>query len=171
MSRWTESEFQRVAMGTKLSGRTLAACSSVLVDGMSGIDAAAQHKMTTPQISRGIGVLRDQREQIVTDAKVLRLDDVILKYAAEKAAKNLLGPGLAIGDALPGKAYEGPMIVNTPGFMVQKVGRGGVMHDLGKFEQMPVINIPLVIAYPKDGGKAVVTLVGLANEQVRDISR
>lgn len=171
MSRWTESEFQRVAMNTKLANRTVLACMDVLVDGMSNIDAAAKHKMDPPQISRGIGVLNDKRKKMVMDAQVLEHDDVILKYAAEQAAKNLLGPGLAIGDAVPGKVYEGPVAVITPGFMVQKVGRGGVMHDLGNFEKVPAINIPLVISYPKDGGRAVVTLAGLANEVVRNVSR
>lgn len=175
MSLWTEPEFQRIALGTKLmerrSERTLAACREVLVEGVSGVDAAARHKMFPAQISRALGVLRDKQADMVKSAEALKSDGALLKFTAAQVAKSMVGDGLVIEDAEPGKAYEGPVIVNTHGFVVQKVGRGGVIHDLGKLERMPPLNVSLSIVYLKNDEKAVVTEKSLANEQGKDLGR
>ncbi len=55
---WTEDEFKRVAATTQLSSRTLAACHDALVCGVSIGDAAARHGLITPQVSRGLKILR-----------------------------------------------------------------------------------------------------------------
>lgn len=156
MSLWTESEFQRVALTTKLSERTLAACRDVLIEGASGIDAAATHKMFPAQISRAIGVLRDKQASMIESAKTMNEGAHLLKFTAAQAAKKIVGPGLAINDAELGKIYVGQVIVITHGFVVQKVGQSGVMHDLGNLEKMPPLNVSLTITYPKYSDKASV---------------
>lgn len=153
---WSPEDFQRVAVSTKLSARTLAACRDVLVDGKSGVDAAAEHGMPPPQISRGLKILRDRQEEMIKSAKYLTQDTNLLKFTAEQVAKNIIGDEFEIEDAQPGKRYEGMPVVNTHGFFVQRVGRSGVIHDVGKLDQVPAMNSRVRIEYPKDGGLAKV---------------
>lgn len=171
MSLWTDPEFQRSALGTRLSDRTLAACRAVLVDGLSGVEAAAAHKMFPAQISRALGVLRDKQAEMINSAKTRKDDGALLKFTAEQIAKGMVGDGLEIVDAKPGKTYEGPVIVNTHGFLVQKVGRRGVIHDLGEFDKMPPANVPLSITYPAGKGKAHVNEMSTAPERGKDVER
>ena len=56
--------------------------------------------------------------------------------------------------AQPGQLYEGPIIVQSKGYLVQKVGRTGVLHDLARFTTIPPLNENLQIAYALDGGMA-----------------
>lgn len=171
MNPWTEAEFQRVAIRTRLSDRTLAACKEVLVDGISGIDAAAKHKTFPAQISRAIGVLREKQAGMLESAQALQSGEELLKLTAAQVAKNILGHDLFVKDAVPGQTYEGPVIVNTHGFAVQKVGRSGVLHDLGKLLNAPPINVSLSIAYPARGGKAVVTEKSQSKAQGKEAGR
>ena len=159
MGVWTETEFQRISTGVRLSQRTLIACKAVLVDGLSGVDAAAQNKMFPSQISRGLGVLREHQAELVKSAEVLKEEGALFKYTAAAVAKNMVGEGLIIVDAQPGEVYEGRVIVNTHGFVVQQVGRSGVMHDLGKLEKVPTLNVLLTIAYPNISvGRTIATV-------------
>lgn len=170
MSLWPDTEFQRVGKSTKLSARTLAACRDVLVEGMPGVDVAAQHAIKPAQISRALGVLRDRRDEISKSAELLKSETEVLKTTAAQVAKNIAGDGLVIVDAQAGQVYEGKMIVNTHGFMVQQIGRTGIMHDLGNLEKMPTLNTLLTIAYPASGGKALVR-EDLGSEQARGLGR
>lgn len=156
MSLWAESEFQRVALSTKLSERTLAACHDVLVDGLSGVDAAARHKMFPAQISRSIGKLKDMQLSMVETAEAVLDEVTLLKYTAHQVAKTLMGEA-AVMDAQPGQSYDGWILASTPGFLIQKVGRVGVVHDLGNIEEMPKPNSATVISYPENGMKAVLS--------------
>lgn len=170
MSLWPEDEFQRVGISTKLSGRTLAACRDVLVLGVSGVDAASLHSLYPSQISRGLGVLRERRDEISKSAKMFKSEVKVMRFAAAEVAKHIAGDGLIVVDAEAGQCYEGKMIANTNGFMVQQQGRLGIMHNVGKLEKMPAMNVLLTIDYPKDGGKALVR-ESLGAEQGVGLSR
>lgn len=159
--QWTEADFQRVAHNTKLGERTKEACRSVLVDGVSGVDAAAKHKVFAAQISRGLATLRERKQKMVQSAVSLQENTALLRFTAGQVAKAMFGEGLVVEDAQPGKQYEGPVVVNSHGFVVQKVGRSGVVHDLGNLDKLPVLNSPLTISYPKGSGQATVTQLEL----------
>lgn len=153
---WTDADFQRVALSTKLSQRSVDACRSVLVDGLSGLEAAALHKMFPAQISRSLGTLRERRGEMVKSAEAFKDDAALLKFTAGQVAKSILGDALVVEDAQAGKQYEGPIVVNVHGFLVQKVGRIGIVHDLGNLDRLPSLNTPLTIVYPEETGKGMI---------------
>ena len=153
MPLWSESDFQRVALATKLADRTLSACRDVLVDGVAGVDAAQQWQIFPAQISRSVGILREKHQQMLESAVSLQQDANLLKYTAVQVAKCMMGEKFNVIDAAPGKSYEGPVILNSHGFLVQKVGLSGIAHDLGVFSNVPPLNVPMAIEYPKDGGR------------------
>lgn len=160
MSIWTEDEFLRVATETQLSKRTLAACADVLVKGLTGADAALFHDMKAPQISRGLGVLRERQEELRVEAELLMGEGELLKgrnkaYVAQ-LARNIAGDGLAIMDAAPGKVYEGRTIVDEVGLVVQQVGRTGVVHDHGNLDRIPCVGSLVTIACGERGVRAAV---------------
>lgn len=165
MSLWTDDEFQRSAINTRLSNRTLAACRDVLVNGLSGVEAGTIHQVMPPQISRALKLLREQQAEIIASGKVLIASKEVLKSSVVQEARSVAGEDLVIEDAMPGRLYEGPGIVKKDGFVVQRVGLVGIIHDLGKLQQSPNMNARLSIAYPKDGGLASV------NEVVPERSR
>ena len=171
MSLWPENEFQRIALSTKLSARTVAACRDVLVADVAGVDAALTHQMFPAQISRALKVLRDRRAEMSRSAETLKDEGALLKYTAAKVAKSVAGEGLSISDAQPGRSYDGKVIVITHGFMVQQAGRSGVMHDLGNLDKSPTLNTSLTISYPLDGGRAMVNENKLPEKQARDVGR
>lgn len=170
MSLWPDTEFQRVGMNTKLSRRTLDACRDVLVDGISGVDAANRHQMAPAQISRALGVLREKKEDISKSAALFRNEDEVFKYVIAQTAKNIAGENLIIVDAQPGQAYQGKIIVSAHGFAVQQIGRSAVMHNLGQLEKIPTLNAMLAIAYPREGGLASVSDV-LAVDRTKGLGR
>lgn len=156
MIKWTEAEFQRVALNTRLKDRTLDACKAVLVEGLQGNEAADLHKMFPQQVSRAVATLKETRESMLESAQARASGDELLKLTAAQVAKNILGQDLSIKDAERGKSYDGPVIVNTHGFAVQRVGRSGVIHDLGQLASVPGINLNVSISYPKGAGQALV---------------
>lgn len=155
MSLWSEVEFQRVALTTKLTERTLVACHDVLVDGIPGVQAAARNKIFPAQISRAISTLKDKQLSMVEEAKALNDDSVLLKFTAHQVAKTFMSEYAVIVDAEPGQSYDGRIVAFTPGFLIQKIGRSAVVHDLGKFEETPTLNSAILISYPNNGMKAV----------------
>ena len=157
MSIWSEVEFQRVALSTKLSERTIAACHDVLVSGMSGTEAAARNKMFSAQISRSIGTLKDKQFSMVEAAKMRNDESALLKFTAHQVAQRLLGESVVIADARPGDHYDGVILARTPGFLIQKIGRMAVVHDIGKFEEVPELDSAILISYPNNGMKAVIS--------------
>lgn len=155
--QWTEEEFNRVAPNTRLSTRTLNACRAVLVDGRPGKEVSEDLKIVHPQISRGIRVLEKAAAELSEAAKIIGTTQETLKAYAVQEARLSLGEGVAVRDAQPGGVYEGPPVLKTPGFLVQKVGRDAVIHDLGKLEYSPNMNAwRLEVIYPKDGRLASV---------------
>ena len=173
MSVWSETEFQRVAAGTKLSERTLAACRDVLVDGLPGSEVARKHHVFQSQISRSIGLLQKRQLEIVENASALYFDTTaFLKAAVLQIAKHAIGDNFDVQDASPGRTYEGPILVNSHGFLVQRVGRTGILHDAGALERIPTSNAAQSITYPRDGvGKASVSEVLPAQETAVGIGR
>lgn len=153
---WTHADFDRFALGTRITARTLDACRAVLVEGVPGVEAASQHSLFPGQVSRAVSTLRTKREQMVESAQALQDDAALLKYTAIAVAKKIVGPSLSVREPEPGQCYEGEVIVNTHGFCVQKIGRGAVVHDLGKLDLVPDTAKALAITYPKDGQKALV---------------
>lgn len=147
MSLWTEDEFQRVALQTRLGDSTKAACRLVLVEGAQGSKAATDLKIFQPQLSRGLKLLKEKQSEILENSQAMQSGEALGKLTAIQVARNLLGVGLGVEDAVPGGKYEGPVMVNTHGFLIQKVGRTGIAHDLGKLEKMPPLNVPISINY------------------------
>ncbi|HJV75099.1 MAG TPA: hypothetical protein VJ654_12815 [Noviherbaspirillum sp.] len=152
MRQWTEIEFERISINTKLSNRTLAACRDVLVDGMSGKDAAERHKMFPAQISRALGVLRKNREEVLTPTDKQEYD--LKKLLAIRAVQELVGEGIEINEPRAGLVYSGPVILNAHGFVVQKIGRSAVIHDLDKLQDLAQVKGDVEIQYPANGVQA-----------------
>lgn len=157
MSLWSEVEFQRVALSTKLDEPTVAACHEVLVNGMQGKEAAARNKIFPAAVSRGIRTLKDKQLSMVETAEALKDEGTLLKFTAHQVAKTLLGESAVVVDARPGQSYDGWILASTPGFLIQKIGRMAVVHDLGKFEEVPKSNSAILISYPDNGMKAVLS--------------
>jgi len=152
--KWTEEDFQRVALSTKLSEKTLAACRDVLVEGKSGVDAAMLHGVLPAQVSRGKKNLEERLQELSANVEKMSNSREAMKEYAIREAK-LFAAGLArVEEAVPGGRYEGPGVLSTPGFIVQRVGRDLIVHDLGKLSQTPNLHSRLEIEYPKDGGMA-----------------
>jgi len=169
MNIWTKSEFQLVSKKTRLSSRTLAACEEVLIDGVAGIDAAAKHQIFPSSLSRALGVLNDKREALQNSILKQSSNENILRMTVGEMAKNLLGEDLPIKEAVSGQAYEGPVIVNAHGYVVQKVGRIGVIHDLRNLSGIPPRSIGLSISYEKTGTLGEISVV--EKQQAKSIER
>lgn len=171
MVGWTEDEFRRVALDTRISERTLDACKDVLIEGMTGADAADKHKMFASQISRAVATLRDKRAHMVEIASVGKGSDEMLQYVATQVAKALQGKDFQCVLAEPGQKYDGQVIAQSKGYLVQKVGRTGVLHDTARFNKLPPLNEDLRIAYGKAGGMAKVWLLVPAQEKGKGPAR
>lgn len=157
MSLWSESEFQRVALGTRLTDSSVNACREVLVFGVPTGVAARNFKMFASQVSRSLGILRDHQTEMVKEAQGQLENGVVLKQAAESVARSLLGDGSLVFDPSAGQNYEGSVLAVQHGYVIQKMGRFAALHDLGKFAEPPRIGAMLSISYPRDGGQPVVT--------------
>ncbi len=158
MDRWTEDEFLGAARKTRISERTLEACKDVLVDGLPGVVAAEKHKMFPAQISRAIAILREKQAEM--NELACEADEVLQEMASE-AAKALFGQQFPCALAQPGQTYEGPLVVQSKGYAVQKVGRLGVLHNLESFGNLPLLPLRenVRIGYDKEGGLSLVQSV------------
>lgn len=154
---WSELEFQRVAINTRLGESSLNACREVLVKGELGTDVAVRYSIFASQLSRSLGVLRDKQAEMAENFSELIDDRVKLKTMINQVAKAVIGKKVLIIDAEPGKIYIGALVANVSGFVVQKSGLTAIVHDLGRFENVPPLHSMLTIQYPKDRGKVVVS--------------
>jgi hypothetical protein len=169
MSAWPEDEFQRVALSTKLAKRTIEACHQVLVLEQDGSVVAKALGLFPAQISRGIGILKEKQAELVESVENMRDSTQSLREFAIEEAKALVRGDWGVKDGVQGERYEGLVIMRTPGFVVQKVARDLVVHDLGRLQEVPVMTKPQEIDYPADGGKASVRAVPRrANERAAD---
>lgn len=173
MSVWSEEEFQRVAIASKMSQRTQEACKRVLVGGEEGFEVAKELGILPGQISRGVRTLKDRHEEQVKMVQQMRDSVESLKAYAVEQAKLLVRGDWGVKDAAPGMRYEGQAIMRTPGFVVQKVERDLIVHDLGRLQDMPDMTKPLIFDYSASGGaiggKASVTVAPRrAYERVED---
>ena len=171
MILWTEADFQRVALTTKLAERTLAACRDVLVGGVSGVEAAQNWQLFPAQISRSVGILKNKQIEMLESANSLREDSNLLKHTAIQIAKCMMGDKFNVVDAVPGKSYEGPVIVNSHGFLVQKIGLSGIAHDLGDFKVVPPLNKPLEISYSSRGVSPSVSEIEFPDRRANALGR
>ncbi|MES2879208.1 MAG: hypothetical protein V4713_12360 [Pseudomonadota bacterium] len=156
MTIWTEAEFQRVAVNTRIADRTLVACRDVLVEGMSVTEAAAKHKTFISQISRANITLREKQQQMTEVAPAVpALDDktATSRSAAMQAAKDICGQAFSVRDAVPGHTYEGQIVAKTQDFVIQKVGRSGVLYELNKFKSEPPLNADVIIKVSERQGR------------------
>lgn len=169
MHQWTDIEFERISISTKLSDRTLAACRDVLIEGMTGKEAAERHKMFPAQISRALGVLRDRREEVRTPTDKEQYD--FKKLLAIRAARELMGESIEVNEPRDGLVYTGPVILNTHGFVVQKVGRSAVIHELSKLQGLPEVKGDVEIHYPTNGMQAPQIKDNSATKELRGIGR
>lgn len=164
MDRWTENEFRRVAQTTRISSRTLEACKDVLVDGVPGTAAAEKHKMFPAHVSRALTTLRDKQAELMKFATVRKDSDEMLQYMASEVAKHIYGQDFESRLAQPGQTYEGPMVVQSKGYMVQKVGRSGVLHDIANFDRVPPLKQNLRIDYDTQGQLTKVALLDVSDK-------
>lgn len=151
MDRWAEDDFLHIARTTRISARTLDACKDVLVEGMTNTAAAEKHKMFAPQISRAVSTLREKQAELLKFATVRKESDEMMQYIASEVAQHLFGREFQTALALPGCRYEGPVVVQSKGYLVQKVGRSGVLHNLAAFDTPPAMNKNLLIDYDARG--------------------
>lgn len=158
MELWTEEKFTQVAVRTKLSTRTLSACKDVLVNGLSGVEAAEKVKMLPTQVSRGLSALRALQPEVVNLSKAKQLEEaqLVLKSSVVRSARRIAGENLTVQDPQPGCVYEGVGIVKENGFFVQRIGHIGVIHDVGLLTKVPDVAAHMVIKYPTGGGLASV---------------
>jgi len=156
MSSWTEDEFNQVSKLTQLSNRTLGACKDVLVNGLSGVEAAAKYSILPAQVSRGLKGLRERQEKFneIVEKRLIQKD--ILKSNVVQKARSMLGAKLVVKDTEAGCTYVGPTVFKQDGFLLQRVGKTGIVHDLGKLTVVPKIDANWTIEYPRDGGLASV---------------
>lgn len=154
--RWSEDEFRKVASETRITERTLNACRDVLVNGMTGVATAGKHKMFPAQISRALTTLREKQDEMGKSVVIGAVD--LEQYIASEVGRALVGPDFECDLAQGGRVYEGSILAQSKGFLVQKVGRGGVLHPISAFEQMPPMNQLLTITYDKNNGKATIAL-------------
>lgn len=162
---WTDEEFDRAAQMANRTVKTLAACRDVLVEGMSGVDAARKHQTFSAHISRAVHALSEQKKLIEQAEKNSAAQLANSKIEASQSAKKLLGPGLMIADAVAGNTYDGPVIAQSDRFFVQHIGRFGIVHDVEKLMQPLNLNVNTVIAYPENGDRASV------NEKINVVER
>lgn len=159
MERWTEDQLRQVASLTRVKERTLDACRDVLVEGMTGIAAAEKHKMFPAQISRALTTLRDKQAEMIEKVTVRNETLNLEQYIASEVGRALVGDDFQCNLAQPGRVYEGNMLALSKGYLVQKVGRTGVLHPVNAFERIPALNQPLTVSYEQANGKATVTEV------------
>lgn len=158
MERWTEEELRQVASHTRVKERTLDACRDVLVEGMTGVAAAEKHKMFPAQISRALTTLRDKKSEMIEKVAVRKETQNLEQYIAIEVGRALVGQDFQCDLAQPGRVYEGSMLALSKGYLVQKVGRSGVLHAASAFDQIPPLNQPLTVIYPPGQTKASVVL-------------
>lgn len=144
-----------MALNTRISQRVLDACKDVLVDGMSGVDAAEKHQIFASQISRALTTLRDKQAKVMESASVGKEADAMQQYIASEVARVLVGKDFQCTLAQPGQTYDGPFIGQTSVYAVQKVGRQGVLHDLARFSEHPPLQQNVRIAYDRAGSLSV----------------
>ena len=156
MRLWSEDEFNLAQRNSRLQERTLDACKDVLVGGMTVKDAAEKHKMFAPQISRANTSLASKLTEQVESATKLQDAKSMLRETAIEVAKHVLGPLVKVKDAEPGKVYEGPMVLSSKGYLVQKVGPGAVLYEEARFQSAPPLNVTLFIKVPARGAKVEV---------------
>lgn len=164
MERWTEEELRQVASHTRVNARTIDACRDVLVEGMSGIDAAEKHKMFPSHLSRSLTTLREKQAELNERLAVRQETQNLEQYIASEVGRALVGGDFQCSLAQPGHVYEGSMLANAKGYLVQKVGRSGVLHAVSAFDQMPPLNQHLTVTYDRESGKASVS-AGLQKSQ------
>jgi hypothetical protein len=165
MMLWSETEFDRVSKGTRLSIRSLNACRDVLVNGVSPGIAAREHKMFAAAVSRSLGLLREKQAEIQLGAQAYIENNMNLKIAAELVARALMGTGAMLFDPSPGQNYEGQVLAVQHGFAIQKIGMFAALHDLGVLPELPKVGDKVSITYPRDGGRPV--MVDLTKKGVR----
>lgn len=166
---WNDTDFQRVVNSTKLSNRTIEACRDVLVNGMSGVDAADKHSVFPGQISRALKAIREQSVNTTDFVKsMIDSTDAMKAYAISEAKVEF--PALEVVNIELDKTYSGPIVMKTPGYVVQRDGRSLVVHDIGKLERSPGMNNDLDITYPEGGGKASV-VDNVKDKGVDDLGR
>lgn len=146
MNLWSEEDLRRAALKTKIADRTLEACRDVLVRGISPTDAAAKHQIFISAISRATGTLREKHDKMIESAATLAQSREVMKLTAIQVAQNIVGHHFTVKDAEAGKTYLGRIIVNTQGYVVQKVGRTGVIYDQGWFKVLPPLGQMLQIS-------------------------
>lgn len=170
---WSEEDFHRVALRTRISDRNLDACRDVLVEGMTPTDAATKHKIFISALSRATGTLREKREQLQHEALKQELEQSrdVMRLTAIQVAKNIVGADFNVKDAEAGRTYEGPVVVNTHGFVVQKVGRTGVLYDLDKFQDAPPHGRSVTISVPENGGFLSLVAPGLEKGPSKGVGR
>lgn len=139
-----------------MSKSTLTVCADYLVNGTKQKDICQKYGVTEGEISRGVKRLTEAREKILAQSIEFNAGDILAQQSVVLAAKMVEGEGLSVSDAEPGQTYEGSVILNSKGFMIQKTGRSSaVLHDAGKLDKMPAARDYVKIEYLNEGKAAV----------------
>lgn len=155
---WNDTDFQRAVSNTKLSERTIEACRDVLVNGMSGVDAGIKYSIFPAQISRAIKGIRETGIEMPKLVKSMTKSVLAMKSYAIQEAKVEFPSFDVVSDVEPEKVYLGPIVMKTPGYVVQRSGRSLIVHDIGKLKQSPGMGNVLEIEYSKSDELATVTV-------------
>jgi len=110
--------------------------------------------MFPAQVSRALTALREKHAASMEVETGRENDAELQARIARYVGKAVMGQGFKSSPAEIGKIYDGPVIAQTAGYLVQKVGRHGVLHDLAKLANVPALNQEVTIVYPENGDKA-----------------
>jgi hypothetical protein len=106
------------------------------------------------------------------EAQVQIDHSVTLKLAAELVARSLMGEGTLFFDPSAGQNYEGTILAVQHGFAIQKIGRYGALHDLGRLAESPKVGHLVDISYPRDGTRPnLIDLTAKSQDVGPDIGR
>lgn len=156
----TKEEFLKAVQLTKLADRTVAGCECVLVQGLSNVKAGEVVGVLPEQISRGLKLIRARHAELQTlqqeAENKLKEKKESIKADVVQAARGIAFENMTISDAEPGNEYTGRVILKDQGFLVQRMARHGIIHDLGKMSKVPKIDSFVSISYPAEKGLATV---------------
>jgi hypothetical protein len=171
MGPWTQDEFLRAAVTTRINPRTLDACRDVLVEGLGTSAAAEKHKMFAAQVSRALTTLREKHAASM-EVHAGRENDAELQVRlATYVGKAVMGDRFESVPAEVGRSYEGPVVGQTAAFLVQRVGQQGVLHDLAKLASVPALHSDVTIAYPENGERATCVPIQRAEKKSAEVDR
>ena len=145
----TLEEFKRAAKQRRLSDTSKEAARMVLVDGVGQSEVAALVGVTSARISQIVATVREEHEKLTNkQVKTLEADYAI----AVNLSRAKLGDSVVIAEADRNNRYVGKILVRTDFYAVQEVGKGVVIHDLSRLDNVPSVGSSVGITYENGRG-------------------